>query len=76
MPAPGERLAQDIMRQLEEHGVSDYLLVFRDPDSNSDWIESAGSLFWRMGAALDLLECTKLKRVRQELEEDGEGEVT
>lgn len=72
MPPPGEKLAQDIMAQLEAHGVSDYIFMFRDPDSNVDRIESAGSKFWRMGAALDMLECTKLRR---RWEEEGEEEV-
>lgn len=73
MPTPGEQLAKDIQQRFETHGVSDYIFMFRDPDSNVDWFETKGSKFWRMGASLDLLEQTKLQR---RWEEEDSEEVT
>lgn len=70
MPGPGQKLAERIQQMLQEHGVADYILMFRDPDSNSDWIETEGSQFWRMGACLDMLEQTKRRRAWESEEEE------
>lgn len=72
---PGKRLAEEITERLDKHGVSDYVLIFRDPDSNSDWMKSKGSLYWLIGAATDLLDESKeqssWKRERQGLDDEA-----
>ena len=57
-----EKLVGSIVEQLSRHGVSEYLLVLRDPDSDYEICRHFGSVFWRMGVGVDILEQAKIER--------------
>lgn len=46
-----EKLAEEIRAKLMEHGISDYVLAVRDPDSDFDLMWFNGSQYWRIGVA-------------------------
>ena len=71
-PEQGEQLMKQLCEKLEEHGISDYVVVFSDPDSDQDRVQVLGSKFWRVGVGVELVEDFKRAR-QQEREEDGES---
>lgn len=71
---PAGKAADDFTRQLRELGVSDFVIGYRDPDKNVDAIQVTGSLWWRMGLGMEIMEDAKQDRLlsRQEDMEDEE----
>ena len=50
------KLIDEIKGMLENHGVNQYVLALRDPDSADDIVFFQGSAFWRIGVGVDLVE--------------------
>jgi len=46
-----EQMVERIYNELSDYGVSDFVVIVRDPDSEFDLLKGKGSDFWRMGAA-------------------------
>lgn len=57
-----DEAVRQITEILEQHGISDYVLAIRDPDSFNDLIQGCGSPFWRTGVGTDLIEQAKEER--------------
>lgn len=72
-----EKLLNKTIKEFEERGISDYVVVVRDPDSATDAFRVCGSVFWRMGVGMDLIEDGKftrhLDREKWAEEEDNEA---
>ena len=56
---PGDALRDQLVKTLTSAGVSDYIIIFRSPDSFCDKWHSNGSRFWLMGALVLLKNCIK-----------------
>lgn len=56
---PGDVIANEIVKQLKDAGISDYMVIFRSPDSLCDKWRSDGSRFWLMGALVLLKNAIK-----------------
>lgn len=72
MTEPAAGLMDKIAKLLDEHGVSQWIVVFSDPDSPFDRVEFKGSKYWRAGVGMDLVDEVKEAR-RIERQADREG---
>jgi len=68
-----DKLVQKLVEVLEAGAVSEYVMIFRDPDSNVDILRYFGSPFWRMGVGMELIDSVKEERCREQAAEDAEG---
>lgn len=68
-----DALIDKMIEMIEKHGIGDYVIAIRDPDSNNDLIHTDGSIWWRMGVGIELIESSKERR-RQSWEEDDDNE--
>jgi hypothetical protein len=70
MAEPGnDALADEVGEMLKAAGVSNYIVMFADPDSEYDQIRVFGSRFWRCGAAMEILDEVRDARRRERAEE-------
>lgn len=57
-----DELLDKIEKMLEAHGINDYTVAIKDPDSPFDCVRAAGSVWWRMGLGIELIESCKERR--------------
>ncbi len=55
-----EKIVEDILKMLMDHGVKNYAIAVSDPDSNEDSITFDGSSFWLLGVGQDLVDRHRL----------------
>ena len=65
----GRELMDQICSLLDEYGVNNFVVVFSDPDENSDRFQVRGSRFWRAGVGMDLVEEVKESGKKEALED-------
>lgn len=66
-----EAILKRIQDDLDAHGVTEYLLALRDPDSANDVLRYKGSVFWRIGVGVDIVEDGKAERENDREIEDA-----
>ena len=70
-----DELLDEIEQKLQAHGVQNYVISLSDPDEQMDIIRGFGSMFWRIGAATDIIDDIRFDRKLDRLhteEEDPE----
>ncbi len=62
MSEQGDKLLKQVDKLLDEHGVSNWVFAFSDPDDAMDIMGVSGSKFWRAGVGMDLVADVRERR--------------
>lgn len=65
MSEQGDELYKRLEKVLNEHGVSQWVFAFSDPDDAVDVVAVQGSKLWRAGVGMDLIDDVKAARRKE-----------
>jgi len=65
MSEQGNKLYKKLEDLLNEHGVSQWVFAFSDPDDAVDVVGVQGSKLWRAGVGMDLIDDVKAARRKE-----------
>lgn len=63
-----ERVMRECIRKMEKHGIEEWIIGIRDPDSDADWFHRNGSATFQVGACR-MIEARVMKEMHEEFDQ-------